>query len=206
MLLRSVLLGLSLPILLQGCAAVVVGGVTIGVAAVHDRRGASTVANDRLIGVDARDALHSEGGPGRGNHIKFTSHNGLVLLAGEVRSAEDRRRAEEIVAEIDGVRRVVNELEIGEPSSAYTRSRDSVLTGQVKTALTGLKGIEGFNANRIKVFSVRQIVYLMGLVSREEADIAAERVSRVRGVAEVIKVFEYLDEATDLEAETAPRQ
>ncbi len=193
MTLARVLTVLSLAAMLSGCAAVLVGGVAVGAAAAHDRRGASTVASDRLIGLKIRDALHAEGGPGLGNHIKITSHNGWVLLMGEVRSEDDRRRAGDIAAGTDDVRRVINELLVAEPTGVSTRSRDTVLTGQVKTALTGLEGIEGFNANRIKVFSVRSIVYLMGLVTREEGDIAAERASRVRGVAEVIKVFEYLE-------------
>ncbi len=55
--------------------------------------------------------------------------------------------------------------------------------------------IEGFDAARIKVVSVRGNVYLMGLLSNREADIAAARASRVRGVRKVVKVFEIVPES-----------
>ena len=141
--------------LLQGCAAVVVGGVAAGAATVHDRRTAGSVVEDQSIEIQASDRLHEDGGPGRGNHIKSISYNQIVLLAGEVRVEADRDRAEAIVAAIPKVRRVVNEIAIRPRTGAYTRSRDSVLTAQVKSSFLAMNEIEGFDAARIKVVSVR---------------------------------------------------
>ncbi len=119
--------------LLQGCAAVVVGGVAAGAATVHDRRTAGSVVEDQSIEIQASDRLHEEGGPGRGNHIKSISYNQIVLLAGEVREEADRDRAEEMVLAIPKVRKVVNEIAVRPRTGAYTRSREQRAdsTGQI---------------------------------------------------------------------------
>ena len=177
-------------VLLSGCAATAVG---VTASTLHDRRSAGTILDDNAIELHATDALHRGDGPGRGNHIKVTSYNRTVLLAGEVREVADRERAEEIVAGIGNVQRVVNELAIGEPTGLPRRSRDTLLTGQIKASLLGV-GLPGFDPARVKVVSVRGNAYLMGLLTPEEADKVAARVARVGGVRQVIKVFDYLPE------------
>ena len=37
------------------------------------------------------------------------------------------------------------------------------------------------------------VVYLMGLVTKAEADAAAELASTTKGVTKVVKLFEYID-------------
>ena len=179
--------------LLSGCAAAVIGGIAIGASMHHDRRGSGTVVEDKQLGVKIRDRLHEADGPGEDNHIKTVTYNLVVLLLGEVETDSERQRAEEIAASIPTVRWVVNELEVMPQSSLKARSHDAYLNSKAKSVLFG-RGIDGFDPTRVDVTTVRDTVYMMGLVTREEADAAAERVSRVRGVEKVIKVFEYQDE------------
>ena len=166
-----------------------------GCATSDHHRSTGTMVDDQAIEIRAMDSLHRNG-PGRGNHIKATSFNRVVLLTGEVKTEAMREEAVAMVAAIPNVRRVVNELAIGEPTGLGRRSRDTLLTGQVKGSLLGA-GIEGFDPVRIKVVSVRGIVYLMGLVTPEEADIVAERVAGLQGVRQVVKVFDYTQPAAD---------
>ena len=176
----------------SGCAAAVIGGVAIGASLSHDRRGSGTVVEDKSLGVKIRDRLHQADGPGTGNHIKTITYNLVVLLLGEVSNDAERQRAEEIAAEIPTVRWVVNELAVMPQTSLKSRSHDAYLNSKAKAVLFG-RGIDGFDPTRVDVTTVRDTVYLMGLVTKEEAEAAAERVSRVRGVKKVIKVFEYLE-------------
>ena len=180
-------------VMLNGCAAAVIGGIAIGASMNHDRRGSGTVVEDKSLGVKIRDRLHEADGPGKGNHIKTVTYNLVVLLLGEVNTDSDRIRAEEIATKIPTVRRVVNELAVMPQTSLKGRSHDAYLNGKAKAVLFG-RGIDGFDPSRVNVTTVRDTVYLMGLVTREEAEAAAERVSRVRGVKMVIKVFEYIEE------------
>ena len=87
---------------------------------------------------------------------------------------------------------MVNELLIGEPPGVWRRSGDATLTSRVKAALIGID-MPGFDASRINVTTVRGEVYLMGLVSRAEADATVDTIRTMRGVNRIIKVFEYTD-------------
>ena len=178
--------------LLGGCAAVIVGGAAATASAAHDRRSVGTVLDDQTLEVAAIDRIYSERERFQGTRIKAVVHNGVVLLLGEVATQEQKDRAAERVMELQGARRVVNELIIGEPPGNWRRGTDSALTGRVKAALIGID-LPEFDASRINVTTVRGEVYLMGLVSRAESDAAVDVVRKLRGVVRVVKVFEYLD-------------
>lgn len=177
---------------LGGCAAVLVGGAATTAGAVHDRRSVGTVLDDNTLEVAAIDRIYSEREKFKGTRIKAVAHNGVVLLIGEVFTEEQKRRAAERTMELQGTRRVVNELAIGEPPSNWRRGADSALTARVKAALVGID-LPEFDASRVNVTTVRGEVYLMGLVRRAEADAAVDAIRPLRGVRRIVKVFEYLD-------------
>ena len=178
--------------LLGGCvAAVVAGGAATG-AAVHDRRSVGTVVDDQSLQIAIVDRIYQERDRFDGTRIKAVVHNGVALLIGEVFDESLKARAGERANELQGVKRVVNELLIGEPPGVWRRSGDATLTSRVKAALIGID-LPGFDASRVNVTTVRGEVYLMGLVSRAEADAAVSTVRVMRGVKRVIKVFEYTD-------------
>lgn len=189
--LRLVALLLLLP-MLGGCLAAVVGAGAATGAAVHDRRSVGTVIDDQALQIAIIDRIYTERDRFGGTRIKCVVHNGVALLIGEVFDDALKARAGERAFELQGVKRVVNELAIGEPPGAWRRGADATLTSRVKTALIGVD-LPGFDASRVNVTSVRGEVYLMGLVSRAEADAAVETVRHMRGVARVVKVFEYTD-------------
>jgi osmotically-inducible protein OsmY len=72
------------------------------------------------------------------------------------------------------------------------RSSDAWITAKVKTALIDVD-VKGFDITRVKVVTERGVVYLMGLVTREEAEAATDVVRRVGGVQRVVRLFQYLD-------------
>ena len=67
-------------------------------------------------------------------------------------------------------------------------SSDSWITSKVKTALFTQNGLR---SGRIKVVTENSDVFLMGVVSEEQAKLAVKRTRKVPGVQRVIKVFEY---------------
>lgn len=177
---------------LTSCAAVVVGGITAGALALHDRRDLPALVDDQQIEVAANRAFHREPGLDDGTHIRVVSYNGVVLLVGEVPRTEQKSRAEAVTTRIEGVRRVVNELAVREPTGIGTRIKDTGITTEVKAALLGVD-VEGFDPTRVKVVTVRGEVYLMGLVTPEEASAVTEKVRYLRGVKRVVQVFEKLN-------------
>ncbi len=187
--LAPVLLAALLAPGLAGCVAAVGAGAAAGTVAAVDRRTAGTLLDDEVIEWKALQALSQEESLWSRSHIEVTSVNGVVLLTGETPDPAFKERIEAVVSGIPKVRRVVDEIAIAAPSSLLSRSSDALITGRVKAALLAGKALE---AERIKVVTERGVVYLMGLVTREEADQATAVARRVGGVQKVVRVFEYL--------------
>lgn len=188
----SLLIWLLLGSVLSGCVAVVVGGVAVGVAVTRDRRTTGTVVEDESIEIKAGDRLRSDAEIAAQAHLNVTSYNLEVLLTGEAPTEQLRARAGELVGGVEKVTRVYNEIVIAAPSAVSARSSDAWITTKVKTALFDVE-VPDFDPSRVKVVTERGVVYLMGLVTRQEAEAATEVVRRVGGVQRVVRLFQYLD-------------
>lgn len=178
----------GLMISLQGCALVaLVGAAGGGALVVTDRRTVGTQTEDRGIQIKALAQL------GRNlpntSHINVAVFNRHVLMTGEVQNILLKQKAEMIVGSISNVNSIINELAVQPASSFLSRTNDAYLEVCVKTALIAEKYI---SANNFKVVSERGFVYLMGLVTMKEANIAAAVTSQVPGVIQVVKVFQYI--------------
>ena len=175
--------------LLSGCAPLVVGGaVMTGVVAV-DRRTAGTQLEDEAIELKVASAINKE--LGDRVHLNVTSYNRRTLLTGEVRSEADRARATLLAQSQENVKDVVNDLLVGAPSSLTQRTKDTVITGQVKAAFLDAKDLQ---SNAVKVITERGVVYLMGRVTTREAQRATDIARGIGGVAKVVRVFEDISE------------
>ena len=130
--------------------------------------------------------------PGDNVRVNTTSYNRMVLLTGEVPKEGDKTTVEQVVARIDNVVSVVNELTVGPPNSFNEKTKAAYITTKVKASLVDAKDLF---ANQIKVVTHRGVVYLMGRVTEREATRAAEIARGVSGVVKVVKVFEILTEA-----------
>ncbi|EED35701.1 transport-associated [Luminiphilus syltensis NOR5-1B] len=122
-------------------------------------------------------------------HLVIVAYNGFVLLAGQVSTRALKDEAPDIVKKIEGVRRIYNELTVASNSDATDRAHDTWLTSQVKSALLFSSDTP---STRIKVVTEADVVYLMGLLTEEEADRAAAVAADVGGVERVIKMFEII--------------
>ena len=121
-------------------------------------------------------------------HLNAISINGTVLLTGEAPTAEMSAEIGELARAVPGVITVHNEMAIGPQTTMAARTTDTVITGKVKSALLKRSFSEG---SRVKVVTEARVVYLMGVVTREEAAAATEIARYVDGVERVVKIFEY---------------
>ena len=112
-------------------------------------------------------------------------------MTGWVPNPQVSREVARIVANIDNVRDVINEIRIGPKSTARTFARDSLITAKIKASFIDERKL---NSNTVKVKTETGAVFLMGIVTQREADLAADIASRVVGVKKVVKVFEVLSE------------
>jgi osmotically-inducible protein OsmY len=111
-----------------------------------------------------------------------------VLLTGEVPDERARERVASLARGVERVRSVQNETVVAPPTSLGDRSNDALITSKVKTRFVEANE---FAANHVKVVTERGVVYLMGLVSRQEGDAAARLAAQTGGVVRVVRVFEY---------------
>lgn len=190
---RAAVLGLAIVSVapwMSGCSPLVVSGAMVGGTLVAlDRRTSGAQVEDEAI--EFKGTLRVREIAGSGAHVNLTSYNRMVLITGEVPSADDVKKVEQAVSRLDNVRSVVNELAVAPASSLTTRSTDTVTTGRIKAAFIDTKDLQ---ANSIKVVTERGIVYLMGRVTARESKLAAEVVRGVPGVQKVVRVFESITE------------
>lgn len=175
---------------LSACAPLVVGGAAVmtGVVAL-DRRTAGTQLEDETIEIKVASAIRRD--LGDRVHLNTTSYNRQVLLTGEAQTAADRERAEKLAQSQENVKSVVNDLAVMAPSSITQRTKDTVVTGQVKASFLDAKDLQ---SNAIKVVTERGIVYLMGRVTAREAKRATDITRSIDGVRKVVRVFDEISE------------
>ena len=186
--LAILVLALAFSCLASGCAPLIVGTAALGGTAVAlDRRHTDVQLADERIEWTASgrigDKLKKQA------NISVTSYNKQVLLTGEATSEALKQEAESITAAVSEVKSVVNEVQVAAPSSLGSRTNDSYLTSVVKTRFVG---DQKFNPLHVKVVTESGVVYLMGLVTRKEADDATHIARHVSGVKRVVRIFEYL--------------
>lgn len=123
-------------------------------------------------------------------HLSATSFNGIVLLTGQVNSEDLRQSAANAAAKVAKVRRVYNEISVSGAISMVARSNDAWITTKLKSKMLIKPEIEG---GRVKVITENGIVYLMGLLSKEEGARVADIVRQTGGVQKVVILFEYIN-------------
>lgn len=175
--------------LLSGCAPALIGGAVVSGMVVVDRRSAGTQLEDEGLEFKVATAVRKQ--LGDRVHLNVTSYNRRVLLTGEVATDADRASATTLAQSQENVKEVINDLAIGAPSSFTQRTKDTVISGQIKAAFIDAKDLQ---SNAVKVVAERGIVYLMGRVTAREAQRATDIARTISGVAKVVRVFEEISE------------
>ena len=133
----TLLAGALLAGALAGCAPLVIGGAAMGTMVAFDRRTSGAQLEDETIELRAASNLRQA--LGERGHVNVTSYNRQVLLTGEVPSAADKQTAEQVVARVENVKGIVNELAIMGSTTLAQRSSDVLVTGKVKASLVDAK-------------------------------------------------------------------
>jgi len=183
----TALISLALPAL-QGCVPAVATGVGAGALMIVDRRAGETYLADEAIEIRALNRISEKFGDKV--HVNVTSYNMKALLTGEVPDAGIRDELEKAIAGVINVKGVTNEVTVGGISSFSARSNDTYITSKVKARFIDANK---FQVNHVKVVTEAGTVFLLGLVTRKEAEIAAEIARTTAGVKKVVRVFEYIE-------------
>ncbi|PVZ16106.1 MULTISPECIES: BON domain-containing protein [unclassified Pseudomonas] len=188
---RIGLLAITLCAALSGCTSVLTATRDDGIT---DDRGTRTLGSkidDSLIETKVGVNI-SKASPdlAEGSHIVVSSYNGVVLVAGQTPREDLKQLAGQVAGQVQKVKTVHNELQVIQPSSLLARNNDAWLTTKIKSQMFADNSIPG---SRIKVITENGIVYLLGLVTQQEATRATNLVQGVSGVQRIVKLFEYIN-------------
>ena len=185
----KLLIALLIVTQLTACGVLAVGGVAAGATVLADRRTPAVQAIDKGIELEAENALAKRFGDNA--HINVTSFNQKVLLTGEVKDADIKAEAGAYVKAMKNARSVFNELVIG-PNSSYTsRANDSYLESKIKTQMVFTDQLP---SNSMVIVAEGSSVYLMGILTQSEADLAKKIASNTNGVKDVYVYFDIISE------------
>ncbi|QWD74298.1 BON domain-containing protein [Polynucleobacter sp. TSB-Sco08W16] len=174
---------------LSACGVLAVGGVAAGASIMADRRTPGVQAIDNGIELEANAALSKRFGDNA--HINVTSFNQKVLLTGEVKDADIKGEAGAYVKAMKNARTVFNELVVG-PNSTYTaRANDSYLESKLKAQMIFTDKLP---SNSMSIVAEGSSVYLMGILTQNEADLAKKVASNTNGVKDVYVYFDIISE------------
>lgn len=180
---------LAAALALAGCApAVVAVGAQVAVSAV-DRRSTGAQVDDQTI--EFKIASTDANRYANDVHLNATSYNGIVLLTGEAPSTVVQDEITRLAKSTDRVRNVQNDMVIGPATDLSARTNDTYITSKVKARL--VEESSKVNPIYVKVVTERSVVYLMGIVTKQEAESAAQIAATTSGVVKVVKVFEYMN-------------
>ncbi|MEK7303349.1 MAG: BON domain-containing protein [Pseudomonadota bacterium] len=180
---------LCLPFL-AGCVPMFAIGTAAGTGTYisEDRRTSGMFIEDEGIELKGSRRIYQQFG--NTVHINATSYNRIVLLTGEAPNATIKADIEKLMMGVDNVRKIYNEIAVAGNTSLASRSNDTLITSTVKARFLAERK---FQINHVKIVTENKVVYLLGVVTRQEADNAARIASSTAGVGKVVKVFEYLN-------------
>jgi osmotically-inducible protein OsmY len=183
---------LTLLFALQGClaGAFVAGGATTG-SLVTDPRTLSTMKSDEEINFKVNRALANDEVLASETHVAATVYNQVVLLTGQAYDEELRNKAEQYARAVPGVKRVFNKITLGIPTTAFRRAQDVAITSTVKTKMFAERELK---SNNFKIVTENGVVYILGLATHKQADLAVLIARKTTGVKKVIKLIEYKEE------------
>jgi len=182
----KLLLALCSTGLLAACAY---SAAVSGAQVVYNRHGIQKNLDDQYTSLQAYHAINANDKTFKDTNITVATFNDSVLVVGQVPNAGQKETLQQIVQKIAGDRTVYNYLEISNPSSALTRASDSWITTKIKSRLIAINEVD---PTQIKVVTENGIVYLMGIVPPEQAEIAVDVAKETSGVQGVVKIFSYI--------------
>jgi len=160
-------------------------------SAIPDRRNTDIILKDENIESKATNTLYGDTKINKKIHVNVTSYNGIVLVTGEALTEELRQQVIDVIRNLPDVKRVHNELAVGNLTSFESRSGDTWITSKVKSQMLSTKELK---STLVKVVTENDTVYLMGIVTENEAKMAVDVARNVEGVKRVVKIFEYIPE------------
>ncbi len=176
-------------IVLTGCFGALFAGAATSGAVINDSRSITEMERDTKVSHDVSMVLTRDPKLKK-THIVVSSFYQMVFLGGEVPTQNLVTYAEQKALKVPGVRRVYNQIKVAPNNSIKGQAEDAWITTKVKTSMLAKSGLK---SGGFKVITERRVVYLIGAVSHDQANLAVDVARRIDGVERVVKLFKYRD-------------
>ncbi|MDG2941665.1 division/outer membrane stress-associated lipid-binding lipoprotein [Exercitatus varius] len=184
-------IGLS-ALMLQGCTAALLGGAAVGTKVATDPRSTGTQIDDETLEFKVYDAITKDEQIKAEGRVVVVSYSNRLLLIGQVPTDIAKETATNLAKGVEGVNAetIFNEMSVGPVIDLTQRSKDSWITSQVKSKMLVDSAVK---TTDVKVITENNQVFLMGNLTQQQGNAAAEIARNISGVTRVVKVFKYLD-------------
>jgi osmotically-inducible protein OsmY len=176
---------------LSSCSPIVQGAAAVTTVATmaNDRRSMGEILDDKALYMDLSNIVNKD--PILDDtHINFNVFNKSVLMTGEAPDDDLKNYLEEQVKrKAPLMKQLINEVEVMPNSSYLSRAKDGVISVQIEALFLDQ---EVFHPRHVSVLTERATVYLMGSVTKREAEHATNVASKAKNVNKVVKLFNYL--------------
>jgi osmotically-inducible protein OsmY len=181
----------SCSMIMTACVPTVVGsGAAVGVAATKEK-GLTGAWTDTKISTAIKYGLYQKD-PELHRVISVNVQNGEVMLTGAVPNEQMHLDAVKIAWDVQGVKRVIDNIGRSDKASVGTYAKDTWITTRVKSALMFDSDIQSRNYS-IKTVSGQ--VYIMGIAQdQEELDRVVDFARNIDGVEKVVSYARLKDE------------
>ena len=173
--------------MMAGCAAplVIAGAAATGAVVAAEERSVDDVVDDSGIKLAINKAWLDA------DTIIFTNLStrvteGRVLITGVVERPEQRLEAVRIAWQVEGVREVINEIDVAEPQGFSGYARDTAISGQIESRLLFDASIQSINYT---IVTEGRVVYLMG-IAQDDAE-RSRVIDHARQIPYVRRVVDY---------------
>ena len=176
---------------LSSCAPIVQGAAAVTTVATmsNDRRSAGEILDDKTLDLNLsniirKDAILED------MHINFMVYNKAALMVGETPSVEARDYLEkQIKKKALKMKKLINGVAVMPNSGYLSRAQDGIITVQIEALFLDQ---EIFHPTHVRVMTERKTVYLMGSVTKREAEHATNLATKAKNVKKVVKLFNIL--------------
>jgi osmotically-inducible protein OsmY len=181
-----------LPMMLSGCIPLLVAGGTETAAVVAQERSVGNAIDDAGIVIQIKTRFANKDYKDLLANVEVKSVEGRVLLTGNVNKPESQIEAVRLTWQVEGVKEVINEIQISDQAGIWNYTRDVWISTQVRSRMIFERGVRSINYS---VITVNQVVYLMGIAQDQtELDKVTHIASTTSYVQRVVSYVKLKDD------------
>ena len=187
---------------LAGCIVPLVAGTAVGgYTLVTEQRSPEQIARDAALAAGAHK-YWADASSDLARDVSATTYNNDLLITGMVPNQQMKDAAERLARQIQGVGKIYNEVQVGQPTNFGQDARDNYVSNALRTQLLADLQVRSSNYT---VHTLNGIVYIMGYArNAPERDLVLSYARNLSNVNQVKSYIQVGNEASSPPAAASP--